>query len=77
MPSSHSLQYKAHTLPTDQTPSYPYKLYQRIAGNKYKRTGAAAGNCMNYHVDMQMHLGTLFVFVRAKQIFLERNVNFC
>lgn len=36
MSFSQSLQYKAHTIPTDQTPSYPYKLYQRIARNKYE-----------------------------------------
>lgn len=55
----------------------PINFIKEIAGNKYERTGAAAGNCMNYHVDMQMHLGTLFVFVRGEQIFSDRNVNFC
>lgn len=39
-----SLQHRAHTSFTaDQTAPYPYKLYQRIAGNKYE--GDTLTNC--------------------------------
>lgn len=69
MSFSHSLQYKAHTIPTDQTPSYPYKLYQRIARNKYEGENVTSSHRALYKLSCKYGDAAVYsVFIRDEQI---------